>query len=84
MCTIYINTKNGAEAPIFKIIFQLLLSIHEVAKDKFFNAVADGIHTARPFKVIGDFEFFRNIFNFGVLPDHQVVRLLRIPIHVSA
>ena len=64
-----INAKIGAEAPDFKIIFQLLLSIHEVAKDKFFNAVADGIHTTGVFHFVAAFEVFHDAFNFGVLTD---------------
>ena len=66
---VFINAKIGAEAPIFKIVFQLLLSIHEVAKDKFFNAVADGIHTTGVFHFVAAFEVFRDAFKLCVLTD---------------
>ena len=55
--------------------------VHEIAEHEFFNAVADGIHLAGPFHLVVALEFFGYAFNLGVLPDHQVVRLLRIPIH---
>lgn len=54
---IHINTKNGAEAPIFLTDICSMSCVNEIVQHKLFNAVADGIHTARPFKVIGGFEF---------------------------
>ena len=61
--------KNGAEAPISLTDICSMSCVNEIVQHKLFNAVADGIHTARPFKVIGGFEFLRNTFNFGVLTD---------------
>ncbi len=46
--------KNGAEAPIFLTDICSMSCVNEIVQHKLFNAVADGIHTARPFEVIGD------------------------------
>ena len=74
--------KSGAEAPLFVIDIRLHSIVHKIAEDKLFDTVANGVHSARPFKVIGGFEIFGDAFDLGVLAHQQVVSLLCVSIHI--
>lgn len=74
--------KSGAEALLFVIDIRLHSIVHKIAEDKLFDTVANGVHSARPFKVIGGFEIFGDAFDLGVLAHQQVVSLLCVSIHI--
>ena len=74
--------KSGAEAPLFVIDIRLHSIVHKIAEDKLFDTVANGVHLARPFKVIGGFEIFGDAFDLGILAHQQVVSLLCVSIHI--